>query len=628
MESNRDAAAGEQVNGRLGSWKEIAAYLNCGVRTVQRWERLEGLPVHRHVHNKMGSVYAYGHELDTWRCARKLSLDDPAPGPVPSAEPAEDPVPPVGGDRPTDLAPNPEPPAQPAAEAATQMLPQPELAPGVRSGRMARGVVVVVLGGMLVLAAFLAFRLFHPLPKAEAGRAMLAVLPFTNLSGDPSQDYFSDGLTEEMITQLGRVDPARLGVIARTSAMRYKRTTEDVAQIGRELGVSYVLEGSVRREQQEVRISAQLIQVSDQTHVWAQSYEFRAQDVLAVQQEVAREISNRIQVKLAVPPSASLAAERLVDPEAYEDYLKGRYFWNLRTDQGLSTAIDYFKRSIGKDPSYAPAYAGLADSYTLLALYGAAPREVMPQAKAAALKSLSLDDSLPEAHTSFAGVEAFYDWNWPEAERQFKRALELSPNSAPAHHWYAQLYLIPQGRYDEAIAEMKLAQTLDPVSLIINTDLGWTYFVARQDTQALEQYKKALEMSPQFVPLHFRLGQYYAQRHMYDAAVAEAEASSRLDGSPGGAEAIGRAYAAGGYHGVLQEMVKRVEADPRQPRIYAGLAVVYAELGDKERAFDVLEKAFQDHAPDLIYLRADPIYDSIRNDPRFEDLEQRVGLVH
>jgi len=456
---------------------------------------------------------------------------------------------------------------------------------------------------------------------------MLAVLPFVNLTDDPEQDYFTDGLTEEMITALGRLDVARLGVIARTSSMKYKHTTEDVAQIGRELGVNYILEGSVRGAPKETRISVQLIQVSDQTHLWAQNYERNQGDPLTVQEDVAQAVADRIFVALARPTAARANSPHPVDPEAHEDYLKGRYFWNRRNLEGLQKGIEYFNRAVARDPNYALAYSGLADCYTLLGLEGMPSGEVMPKAKAAALKSAELDDSLAQAHTSLGGVKAFYDWDWPGAESEFKRAIALNANYAPAHHWYANLCLLPQRRFGEALAEMKRALELDPVSPIINTDLGWTYDLAGQPEKALEQYRRTQELDPDFVALNNRLSQFCARRGRYAEAVALMSKQLKASGHPEAAAAVDRDFASGGYHKVMEARIDGLGGLSGGVNSEAA-AALQAIVGNKDKALEALETAYQERDPGLIFLEVDPDLASLRSDSRFQSVARDVGLLH
>lgn len=414
---------------------------------------------------------------------------------------------------------------------------------------------VSLLALALGLGTYFARGRFWPRVKASSGRAMLAVLPFQNLTGDPNQDYFSEGLTEEMITDLGRLNPGRLGVIARTSVMRFKDTREDVQQIGHVLGVDYVLEGAVRRQGDQVRITAQLIQVRDQTHLWAQSYDRELHNILAVQEDVARNVADEI--KIEFPPQLHrLASTRAMNPDVHELYLKGRYFWNKRTEKDLKKGFDYFQQAIEKDPVYAPAYVGLADSYLALATYWVLPQdEAFPMAKAAALRALQIDDALAEAHVSLAVVKAEYDWDFVGAEREFQKALLLNPNYSVAHQWYAEDVLAPTGRFDEAIREMAQAQQLDPSSLITRVAMGFILIYARQYDRAIEQERNTVELDPNFPRSHYFLGFAYEQKRMYAAAIKEFQKANALDPSPSYASALGHAHAlAGQRHDAWNEL--------------------------------------------------------------------------
>lgn len=465
---------------------------------------------------------------------------------------------------------------------------------------------------------------------------MLVVLPFVNLSGDPSQDYFADGLTEEMITDLGRLNPQALGVIARTSAMRYKHTQKDIGQIGRELDVGYVLEGSVRREGETVRISAQLIQVSDQTHVWAQNYQQQVKDILGVQRDVAQSIAGKIRVSLERQPGTGVGSGQAANPEAYDDYLKGLYYWNRRETHGLAESIKYFNQAIQEDPNYAPAYAALAESYTLGGFnYGNSRAENVANAEAAARRAIALDDSAAEGHTALGGILVFFHYDFQGAEAEFKHALELNPNYAPAHHWYANLYLDPQGRYLDAIVEMKLAQQLDPTNLIVNADLGLAYYFARQYQSAVDICKKTIDMDPSFLPPQWYLADAYHELGM-SADEVQAFAHFTSLGYAAGpkpawdrdwGKALENAYKVGGYQAYLGAMLKEFQAtaypDGAPPE---RLATTYLLLGQKDKALDALEQSYRQHAPNIIYLKADPYYDPLRADPRFQALELKLGL--
>lgn len=458
------------------------------------------------------------------------------------------------------------------------------------------------------------------------GRVMLAVLPFVNLSGDPSQEYFSESLTEEMTTQLGGLDPERLGIIARTSALQYKGTHEDTRQIGRDLNVDYLLEGSVRREGGHVRVTAQLIQVRDQSHVWAADFDRDLSDILALQSEVAGAIAEQVHLKLTPERSARLREFRHVNAQAFEDYLQGRYFWNKRTPEGYEKGIEFFTKAITLDPSYAPAYTGLADAYALLgsAVNDVLPRrEAMTRAREAAKKALSLDDSLAAAHASLGFVEMHYDWNFSAAENEFLRAIALDPDYATAHHWYAY-DLVALGRADDAMVQVRLAHKADPLSVIINHDLGEILMFAGRDQEAIEQFQKTLEMDPTFGLAHWTLAWCYRRQNQPKQFVEELEKA----GASVSAAAPGIVYAATGRKKEARRVLAEVQQAARK-RYGSGtaLAALYIFLGDKDHAFGVLENAFQERAGGLIVMRFDPVWEPLRSDPRFTDLERRVGLL-
>ncbi len=496
-----------------------------------------------------------------------------------------------------------------------------------RAGRAA------AVAGMLVIAAgasYFAWR--HPWRQAQpsAGKIMLVVLPFQNLSGDPGQEYFSDGLTEEMTTQLGSLQPERLGVIARTSAMKYKATQKSAAEIGQELRVDYVLEGSLRRLADRVRVSAQLIQVKDQTHLWAKSYDRELGDILRLESEVAQAITGEIRLKLTPQQEMRLAKRRPMNPEAYDSYLKGRYLWNRRNEQSLKKSVEYFNLAIAKEPSYALAYVGLADSYNILGNLGfLPPREAYPKAKAAATKALELDSMLGEAHTALALASLLYDWNWQTAENEFKQAIALGPNYGPAHQWYA-VYLIAMGRHEEALAENERAEKLEPLSLTIISNFGWILYNARQYDQAIERCRKALEMDPNFALAHIYLGRAYLGKGMYAEAVAEFEKSSPLfvTGNKRSPE-LGYVYAVAGKRSdALKELDQYKKRWKRTglPGFPYYVAVTYVGLGETDQAFAWLQKAYEENYPWLIFLKVEPRLDPLRSDPRFQDLVRRIGL--
>jgi TolB-like protein/DNA-binding winged helix-turn-helix (wHTH) protein/Tfp pilus assembly protein PilF len=487
--------------------------------------------------------------------------------------------------------------------------------------------IALILG---VVAYFHGSRLrTHPqtaVAQTAVGRVMLAVLPFKNLTGDAAQDYFSDGLTEEMIAQLGNLDPPHLGVIARTSVMHYKGSNEKLDQIGSELRVQYVLEGSVRRSSDKIRITAQLIQIRDQTHVWARQYDRELSDLLALQGEIAQEVAEEIPLGFTDPKAAISAHQPLLGPQAYEAYdlyLKGRYFWNKRTPRGFQQAIECFQRSIAKDPKYARAYAGLADTYALLSGYTLTPQtESMPKARAAALKALELDESLAEAHTSLALITENYDWDWKTAEKEYRRAIELNPNYATAHHWYAE-FLSWEGRFDEAFAESERARQLDPLSLIIAADNAAILFYSRQYDRAIAQCRSVQEMEPNFPRAHLVVGAY-VEKGQFANALAD------LDKWEDAAWTLSWRIYIYGRHGQQPQARRALEKlhqlNRREYISPDAFLWAYLGMGNKDEAFAWFERAYADHSNSLISLKVNPAYDPLRSDPRFQDLMRRVGL--
>ena len=478
---------------------------------------------------------------------------------------------------------------------------------------------------VLAIAALLSWIIYSQSQSSPKIRS-LAVLPLESLSGDASQDYFADGMTDALITDLAQISALR--VISRTSVMTYKRVRKPLAEIARELNVEAVVEGTVLRSGERVRITAQLIQVPDEKHLWAQSYEGDLKNTLALQNSVARAIAEQIQVTLDPREAAALEKSRTVNPEAYEAYLKGRYFWNKRTGEGLKRAIDYFDHAIDIDPDYARAYSGLADSYALSGdwEYGLlSPADAFPRAKAAATKALALDDNLSEAHTSLAFILDLYDWNWTSAEKEFKRALALNPGYATAHHWYAW-HLIVMGQNGEGIAELKKAESLDPLSLIISADLADALCIARRYDESVQQSQKTIEMDPHFAVAHYELGQALEQKHKQDEAIAEFRRAIDLSGgNPTFESNLANAYAVSGRKEEAMKIVRDLESRQSQDSSTdASIALVYVGLGDNERAMIWLNKAYQARFNPSILMR--PVSDPLRSDPRFQDLLHRIGL--
>ncbi|MGH9532125.1 MAG: protein kinase domain-containing protein, partial [Terriglobales bacterium] len=466
--------------------------------------------------------------------------------------------------------------------------------------RTGRRIVLAATGAILavalaVLISFHAGKLREWLAGGTAGPEIrsLAVLPLENLSGDPEQEYFADGMTDALIANLAKI--GSLKVISRTSVMQYKSVRKPLPEIGRELGVDAVVEGSVLRSGDRVRITAQLIHAPTDRHLWAESYEREMRDVLSLQSDVAHAVAREIRITLSPQDEARFSPAAGVNPEAYQAYLKGRYHWNQRTEDGFRKGLKFFQQAITIDPGYAPAYAGLSDSYLLFAGYGLLPdREARPLAKAAAIKALELDPNLAEAHTSLAGVVASYEWDWQVAEREFQRALELNPNYATARFWYGS-YLLGVGRPQEAIVQMRKARELDPLSPVIHTYVGFSLHKARQFDQAIEEHRKTLSLFPDFGFAHWALAMTYVQKRLYKDAIHECENAYRLQRRTMFRATQAHAYAVSGKRAEAVQILEELKTASRQSNVPGiDLAVVYMGLGDREQTLVWLEKAYQD----------------------------------
>jgi TolB-like protein/DNA-binding winged helix-turn-helix (wHTH) protein/Flp pilus assembly protein TadD len=495
-------------------------------------------------------------------------------------------------------------------------------------GRMwpTRWIIATLALVIIVSLSILSVWRFRSRAPAPTGIRSIAVLPLENLSGEASQNYFADGMTDELITDLAQISALR--VISRTSVMVYKGARKPLPQIARELNVDAVVEGTVLRSGDQVRITAQLIEASTDKHLWSQSYEGELRDTLALQNRVASAIADQIRINLTPQEQAALKNVRVVNPEAYESYLKGRYFWNKRTADGLKAARAYFQQAIDEDPKYAQAYSGLADTYALLGDWQYAvmtPKEAFPKAKAAAIKALELDSTLGEAHNSLAFVLDGFDWDFDSAGKEFQRAIELNPGYATAHHWYAW-HLSLLGRYDDAIAEMRKAENLDPLSLIINADFAELLGLAHSYDESIRQSRKTIEMDPNFALAHNQLAQAYLQKRMYDEAVAELQKAVKLSGdSPTCIANLARAYVAAGKSNeavkLLGDLKKR--SNPGYSNA-SEIAMIYVSLGDTDQAVNWLEKGYEERFNPGVLLR--PGFDPLRSDPRFEELMRRIGL--
>jgi len=455
----------------------------------------------------------------------------------------------------------------------------------------------------------------------------IAVLPFENLSDDPNAEYLSEGISEALINSLTELQQLR--VIARSTAFHYKGKDVDPRRVGRELQVATVLTGRVRQMQDALSVQVDLVDASTGAQLWGEGYERKISDVIAVKQAIVREVTEKLKLKLSSEEQRRLVKRDSTNAEAYQFYLRGRYFWNKRTSDGIKQAIEHFQQSIERDPNFALGYVGLADSYTALTFYNfVAPHETMPKAKESAIKALALDNTLAEAHASLAHVLMNYDWNWSAAEKEFKRSIELKPDYATAHQWYAIHYLTATGRLEEAVQEMKKALELEPASLVMNTFMGATLYYAGRYDEAIDQCRRTIQMDPNFAVAHWHLGLAYEQKQVLDAATEEfKKAISLSGGSPLMRAALGRAYAKSQKKHEANEMLNELNELAKRQYVSAyEVAKIYVALGNSDQAFQLLGKAYAEHSFHLANLNVCPQLKSVRSDPRFQDLVQRVGL--
>src|SRR5271156_683042 len=574
---------------RLDSWKEIATYLNRDVTTVQRWEKREGMPVHRHVHDKRGSVYALTEELDAWMQSRRSRE-------IEQENQAEVELPPVNGSHPG--------------------------APAARRNRLWIALTAALCLCLLV-GAWLVFR-HRATATAEPRIRSLAVLPLKNLSGDPAQEYFADGMTEEMIGRLSMIRGLR--VISRTSAMQFKDTRLSAPEIARKLGVDALVEGSVMREGNRIRVHAQLIRASTDEHFWSASYDRELGDALTLESEVAQSIAQKVEVTVSGEERARLVTARSVSPEVYESYLKGLAAkGNNRAE--VDKQIAWFDEAIRKDPTFAPAYVGLAAAYGALGtvFVGAPPSETRPRVISAARKALELDPDLADAHVLLANMY-MRQWKWAEAEAEYKRALDLDPNDAAAHDRFSD-WLLCHGRMEEALAWARRARDLDPLGPSGHT-IGWTLLNAHRYDEAIREFRNALAVRPEDrLPL-WPLGWALICNHQAEEAISELEkAVSVTDSSPGVISALIWAYAHAGRRADALRLLGELKKRQQTGYVPAGAFVnAYLGLGDNDEAFAWFKRAYEEQSNILIYIKVFPLYDPLRGDPRFQDLVRRVGL--
>jgi len=497
-----------------------------------------------------------------------------------------------------------------------------------QSARGRAWIYVIVIAGAISVSLFFLGR--YTAPNKQGGLAelpgkSLAVLPFTNLSGNPENAYFAAGIQDEIVTRLAKV--TELKVISCTSTKRFKSAPDDLPAIAKELGVANIMEGSVQRSADAVRVNVQLIKAENDAHLWADTFDRKSTDIFKIETEIAKTVAETLQAKLSGSEQHAIATRPTENTEAYELYLKGRFFWDKRTGENLKKSIDYFNQATAADPNYALAYVGLADCYLLLEDYVGAPaNETYPKAKAFAERALQLDSSLAEAHTSLAYVYTNL-WQWEQAEEEFKGAIKLNANYSTAHHWYS-LYLLDLGRIDEAMAEIKRAHELDPLSLIIATTLNYAYFAKGDVNSSIAQCKRVIDLDPNFPRAHEYLGLGYLTQGRYPEAIVEIHKAVELSGRDRRPlRDLGYGYAASGKRAEALTVLKEIEGNyEKHEAIGQDFAAVYAGLGEKDQAFAWLEKDFQARSGLLAWSRWTPPFDSLRSDPRFADLLRRMGL--
>ena len=490
--------------------------------------------------------------------------------------------------------------------------------------RHKKGLVIGLAAvGLLLMAAGYGF--YHH-NTGSAGRGLIdsvAVLPFANVGGDPDTEYLSDGITESLINTLSHV--SKLRVVPRSTVFRYKGQNSPPEKIGRELNVRGVVTGRVTRRGDTFVIGAELIDVSRESQLWGDQYSEKLAAILGMQEEISKAISDNLRIQLSGKEQERLAKRDTENGEAYQLYLRGRYYWNKRTNEAVKKGLEYFQQAVDKDPGYALAYAGVADSYAVGdgSYLGLTSQEARPKAKAAAMKALEIDSSLAEAHTTLADTYQYYDWDFPKAEEEYRKAIAANPNYPTAHQWYSE-FLTEMGRNEEAISEAKRAMELDPLSVAINFQMGDAAFRAGRVDEAIEQLKKAVQMDPNVLALHWTLAQAYAQKKMYSESVAESEIGMKLRGDGARATALEEAYKSSGYQGFLRASLERdLRGGPEERPAY-GIAIRYARLGNKDEALKWLEKTYAQHTGNMLFVKSEPAFDSLHSDPRFQSLLRRM----
>jgi excisionase family DNA binding protein len=614
---------------RLDSWKAVAEYLGRSVRTVVRWADERGLPVHRVPGGKRHPVFAYSNEVDAWLVGK---------GDVQQGATFSEELSPASA---SGLSVSSSGERQSLTAALEMVFRDPDLPlkslPETRTRHFWNRPIAWTLASAsllvcLVVSIFvLTLHSSHARTSTNERRVRIAVLPVQNLAGDRRCEVFADGLTDELITQLGGLNPQEMGVIARTSSMSYKNSDKTLAQVTNELGVDYVLETSVRGNPNQFRFSAQLIRTRDQSPVWTHNYDRTSSNLILFEYELSRDIAREI--GLHTTPAASARADRSLSirPDSHLAYLQGRYQWNQRTKEGLERGFEYFQRAIDEDPQNARAYSGMADSYNMLVFYSySASAAGIAKAGESAHYAIELDPSLAEAHASLAYVNFMWTWEWPSAEREFRRAIELDANYVPAHHWFA-LYLASRGRHAEADREIRTALNLDPFSPAVQSAAGYVHYFAREYETSIQECQTALQRDPDFAVAHSVLGLAYVGKGEYARAISEFR---KLEELKGGHVAyykglLGHAYAMAGNAPGARKMLADLNAMAIEGN-YASQtskATIYAGLREKENALAALEHARDQNDASLIWLNVDSRFDSLRGEPRFQALLKAQGSL-
>lgn len=589
-EPSSEVSRSEKPSGkRLESWKEIAAYLNRDVTTVQRWEKREGMPVHRHLHDKRGSVYAVPLELDKWIQSRRARIEEPE--------------------------------SEPETETLQPVLVFPE------AGRRRTRLWVTLAAVVCICLAVAAWLVIGHRTNVSGKQRIhsLAVLPLRNLSGDPAQEYLADGITEAVIGRLANIHD--LHVISHTSVLRFKDPHLSIPEIAKELGADAIVEGSVTRDGDRIRVTVQLIHGATDTHFWSETYDRGMRDALALESELAQTIAEKVEVTVTGEEHRRLSAARPVAPEVYESYLKGRFALGQGDHARLQQSIHYFEDALNKDATFAPAYLGLAQAYTWLGTVAAGepPQATRPKVIDFARKALAIDPGLAEAHVVLANVLQ-EEWQWREAEAEYKRALELNPNSAGAYQWFA-LWLVCQGRTDEAIDAIHRARALDPTG-VTGGNVAWILFQAHHFDEAIREEQSALDLQPDNAGILTGLGFALIANNQPADAIPGLEKAVSLSGSPASSGILVRAYAHAGRRRDAMRILAELKRRRAAGYIPAGAFVnAYLGIGDKEQAFYWLEQAYKEQSNILQFLKTHPYFDPIRSDPRFADLVRRVGLL-